>query len=53
MACSESLTGRYLSGTATMLQRARPRPLTGKWLTVMGAREHNLQDVTIRIPLES
>jgi excinuclease ABC subunit A len=51
MACPESLTGRYLSGTATMLQRARPRPLTGKWLTIAGAREHNLQDVTIRIPL--
>ena len=28
-----------------------PRPLTGKWLTVTGAREHNLQDVTIRLPL--
>jgi excinuclease ABC subunit A len=51
MACPESLTGRYLSGAATMLQRAKPRPLTGKWLTVTGAREHNLQDVTIRIPL--
>jgi excinuclease ABC subunit A len=51
MACPESLTGRYLSGAATMLQRAKPRPLTGKWLTVAGAREHNLQDVTIRIPL--
>jgi excinuclease ABC subunit A len=51
MACPESLTGRYLSGAETMLQRARPRPLTGKWLTVSGAREHNLQDVTIRIPL--
>ena len=51
MACPESLTGRYLSGAATMLQRAQPRPLTGKWLTVTGAREHNLQDVTIRIPL--
>jgi excinuclease ABC subunit A len=51
MACPESLTGRYLSGAASMLQRARPRPLTGKWLTVTGAREHNLQDVTIRIPL--
>jgi excinuclease ABC subunit A len=51
MACPQSLTGRYLSGAATMLQRARPRPLTGKWLTVTGAREHNLQDVTIRIPL--
>ena len=51
MACPESLTGRYLSGAATMLQRTRPRPLTGKWITVAGAREHNLQDVTIRIPL--
>jgi excinuclease ABC subunit A len=51
MACAESLTGRYLCGAALMLQRARPRALTGKWLTVTGAREHNLQDVTIRIPL--
>ena len=51
MACPESLTGRYLSGASAMLQRAQPRPLTGKWLTVTGAREHNLQDVTIRIPL--
>jgi excinuclease ABC subunit A len=51
MAEPTSLTGRYLSGTATMLQRAKPRPLTGKWLTVTGAREHNLQDVNLRIPL--
>ncbi len=51
MACPESLTGRYLSGAVTMLQRKQPRPLTGKWLTVTGAREHNLQDITIRIPL--
>jgi excinuclease ABC subunit A len=51
MACPESLTGRYLSGAAPMLQRAKPRPLTGKWLTVTGAREHNLQDVNVRIPL--
>jgi len=51
MACPESLTGRYLSGAETVLHRAAPRPLTGKWITVFGAREHNLQDVTIRIPL--
>ncbi|MFP5276086.1 MAG: excinuclease ABC subunit UvrA [Acidobacteriota bacterium] len=51
MASSASLTGRYLSGEATMVQREKPRPLTGKWLTVTGAREHNLQDLTIRIPL--
>jgi excinuclease ABC subunit A len=51
MACPESLTGRYLSGASSMLQREHPRPLTGKWLIVTGAREHNLQDVTIRIPI--
>ena len=51
MAEPESLTGRYLSGAATMLQRSKPRPLTGKWLVVTGAREHNLQDLTIRIPV--
>lgn len=51
MASSASLTGRYLSGAATMIQREKPRPLTGKWLTVTGAREHNLQDVNIRVPL--
>jgi len=51
MACPESLTGRYLSGAATMLQRDQPRPLTGKWLSVTGAREHNLQDVAVRMPL--
>ncbi len=51
MAAPASLTGRYLSGAATMLQRTKPRPLTGKWLIVTGAREHNLQDVDLRIPL--
>ncbi len=51
MATPESLTGQYLSGAASMIQRDKPRPLTGKWLTVTGAREHNLQDVNLRIPL--
>jgi excinuclease ABC subunit A len=51
MATPASLTGRYLSGQATMLQRPKPRKLTGNWLTIQGAREHNLQDVNIRIPL--
>jgi len=51
MAAPASLTGRYLSGSATMLQRAKPRPLSGKWLTVTGAREHNLRDLNLRIPL--
>jgi excinuclease ABC subunit A len=51
MTCPQSLTGRYLSGVAGILHRAEPRILTGKWLTVTGAREHNLQDINIRVPL--
>ncbi len=51
MASPASLTGRYLSGAASMLQRDRPRPLTGKWIAVTGAREHNLHDLDLRIPL--
>jgi excinuclease ABC subunit A len=51
MTCPESLTGKYLSGAVGIVHREQPRPLTGRWLTVEGAREHNLQDVNIRIPL--
>jgi len=39
MACPASLTGRYLSGAAGILHRDQPRKLTGKWLTVAGARD--------------
>jgi excinuclease ABC subunit A len=51
MATPESLTGRYLSGEASIMHRGRPRSLTGKWVVIEGAREHNLQDVTGRFPL--
>jgi excinuclease ABC subunit A len=51
MANTASLTGKYLSGAIEILQREKPRTLSGKWLTVTGAREHNLHDLNIRIPL--
>jgi len=51
MACPQSLTGKYLSGAEGIVHRSEPRPLTNKWLTVAGAREHNLQDLTIKVPL--
>ncbi len=51
MANPESITGQYLSGVMDVMHREAPRPLTGKWITVEGAHEHNLMDVTARIPL--
>ena len=46
-----SLTGRYLSGAAEIPIPARRRRSDGPCLTIQGAREHNLQDLTVRIPL--
>ncbi|MHB1020976.1 MAG: excinuclease ABC subunit UvrA [Acidobacteriaceae bacterium] len=51
MATPESLTGQYLAGKAQIVARTEPRPLTEKWITVEGARSHNLQDVTARFPI--
>ena len=46
-----SLTGRYLAGEISTLHRLVPRPVTGKWITVEGARSHNLQNLTVKFPL--
>ena len=51
MQAAESLTGKYLSGEQTILHRMAPRTLTGKWITVEGAKSHNLRDITARFPL--
>ncbi|MFP5235795.1 MAG: excinuclease ABC subunit UvrA [Acidobacteriota bacterium] len=51
IACPQSLTGKYLSGAVGIVHREKPRPLTGKWIRVTGAREHNLQEIDVRIPL--
>ena len=51
MACSRSITGRYLSGAASVPVPARRRAGNGKMLVVRGARENNLKNVTARIPL--
>jgi excinuclease ABC subunit A len=47
-----SLTGKYLSGTLGIrLPTQRRQAKKGKALTIVGARENNLKDVTAEIPL--
>ena len=46
-----SLTGKYLSGALAIPIPATRRPGNGKFLTVVGAAENNLRNITVRIPL--
>ncbi|MBV1852345.1 excinuclease ABC subunit UvrA [Catellatospora tritici] len=48
----ESVTGQYLSGRREIAVPPTRRPRTpGRELTVVGAREHNLRNLTVAFPL--
>ncbi|HEY7348805.1 MAG TPA: excinuclease ABC subunit UvrA [Ktedonobacterales bacterium] len=46
-----SLTGDYLAGRASFPAPQRRRAPTDKAITIRGARQHNLQNITVRLPL--
>lgn len=49
--CSESLTGKYLSGVEKIEIPKKRTPTKDKnWLTLSGATGNNLQNVTLKIP---
>ncbi len=51
IACKASLTGRYLARELEIPVPRVRRPPSGLYLTVVGAREHNLKGIEVEIPL--
>jgi len=49
--CERSITGAYLTGRKAIPVPAKRREGNGKALTIKGARENNLKDIDIEIPL--
>ena len=47
----KSITGQYLSGAKQIAVPKKRRKGNGKALKIVGARENNLRDVTVEIPL--
>ncbi len=47
----DSITGKYLSGELKIPVPKKRRKGSGKVLKVVGAREHNLKNLTVNIPL--
>ena len=52
LACKRSPTGQYLSGDKEIRLPDRRRPGTGKKLVIRGARENNLKNINVEIPLQ-
>lgn len=50
---SPSLTGRYLSGAIQRVANTKPREKTEKYLVLSGASEHNLKNISVKIPVGS
>ncbi|HWQ89255.1 MAG TPA: excinuclease ABC subunit UvrA, partial [Desulfitobacteriaceae bacterium] len=46
-----SLTGQYLSGKKSIAVPLLRRPANGKWLQILGAKQNNLKNLSVSIPL--
>jgi len=51
MDCLQSITGQYLSRTRQIPLPTERRPGSGKELVIQGARENNLKNIDVHIPL--
>jgi len=51
MACKKSITGQYLSGAKQIPLPRKRRPGSGEEIIVKGARQNNLKNIDVHIPL--
>ncbi len=51
MNCPQSITGQYLSGAKQVPLPSQRRPGSGTELVIKGARENNLKNIDVHIPL--
>jgi excinuclease ABC subunit A len=49
--CDKSLTGLYLSGKLAIPVPDKRRPMPDRFIVLEGAREHNLKNIDIKIPV--
>jgi len=49
--CENSITGMYLSGKKQIPVPSQRRKSNGNYLEIVGAKENNLKDITVKIPL--
>ena len=47
----DSLTGKYLRGELTIKTPETRRPVTDRFITVKGAKENNLKNITVKFPV--
>ena len=50
-ACERSITGQYLSGKKKIPVPEKRRKGNGEFLTIVGAKQNNLKNVTVKVPL--
>jgi len=51
MSCKESITGQYLSGAKQIPLPPKRRPGSGEEIIIKGARQNNLKNIDVHIPL--
>ena len=51
MRCENSITGQYLSGQRSIPVPQSRRPGNGKTLSIIGAKQNNLKEIDVNIPL--